>query len=230
MADESTCENIETIVDETTCEESSCDEPTCQDIDVSFYFESLRDCEKRIYSSSKALKDSVGRSYEQHLKRIYAHYNPAIEVKFGKNTDKTRFGFIPDIIITKTHDDDTTTIGIIEAKGHYVDSCFLERALVGFSKAININNKREIPHKIKPILESFTTYRLLQSKMEHTMEIINETIAEELTSSFVNNTLCMSDRLHKDKWFNKHDMERSPYIDHVDEDLVKKHIEFIKSI
>ena len=96
---------------------------------VKFYKESLRLAENDIKSqheSGKALKDVVGAAFELHRKRLWEH--------FGFVVSKEKNGALFDVDWSIRYKG--VLIAFEEDKGHYLDSCFMERALTGFSKTI----------------------------------------------------------------------------------------------
>lgn len=85
-------------------------------------------------------------------------------------------------------------------KGHYLDICFLDRALVSYAKTINsyINNKKECS---KFIIHRFTRYSKYYEKLEQFYDIINPKIMSIIKNNLVYTTLTSGDRLNKKKWF-----------------------------
>ena len=70
-------------------------------------------------------------AFEKHRKRIWEHFGFKV-VKEGDGL------FDADWYIWYGE----TLVAIEEDKGHYLDSCFLERALTGFAKTINSYQKK----------------------------------------------------------------------------------------
>ena len=105
--------------------------------DTRIYKESLKKAEDEIRSqheTGKALKDVVGKAFENHRMRVWNH--------FGFNVSKEKHGAMFDVDWSITYKGNL--IALEEDKGHYVDSCFLERAITGFCKTINMYQKKKI--------------------------------------------------------------------------------------
>ena len=117
---------------------------------------------------------------------------------------------------------------VTEIKGHYLDSCFLERALVGIVKTINIliKNNKEIPTFE---IHSFTTYKLFNKKILDFKEIINDKFSCILDDKLMYTTICSQDRLKKQLWFNK-GIYKKCYTTNLNYINIKNHINFIRSI
>ena len=100
---------------------------------IEFYKQSLKkaDNEVKTLNKNKALKDCVGKAYENHRKRVWEYFG------FKVSKDKYDAHFDVDWSITYNG----VLIALEEDKGHYVDSCFLERALTGFCKTVNTYKK-----------------------------------------------------------------------------------------
>lgn len=80
-------------------------------------------------SQSKALKDVVGKEYENHRRVIWEGMG------FDWRRKLLKSAFNADGYIYNANG---KLLVVEEAKGHYVDSCFLERALTGFAKQIKV--------------------------------------------------------------------------------------------
>jgi len=94
---------------------------------------------------------------------------------------------------------------IEEAKGHYVDSCFLERALGSFAKQIraflkNGWTEKEIPYFV---LSSTTTYRGYEKKFEEYLDIFLDAnpIKQLIRRKVRYFTVTPSDRIKPAGWF-----------------------------
>ena len=192
-----------------------------------YYICSMKFCEYQINNTkNKALKDVVGYFYEKHIRRIYQYYTTFLQCKNNKII-KNYLGFTPDSCII----DKFENIKLIsEIKGHYLDSCFLERALVGIVKTIqnfiDYNNIHNIP-----IFEihSFTTYSLFNKKLNEFMKIIHPQLCNIVKDKLVYTSLCYSDRLHKNKWFTR-ECNRNCYSNFTHYYNIIKHIKFLQSI
>ena len=139
---------------------------------VKFYKESLRLAENDIKSqheSGKALKDVVGAAFELHRKRLWEH--------FGFVVSKEKNGALFDVDWSIRYKG--VLIAFEEDKGHYLDSCFMERALTGFSKTINAYIKNNEPTPLL-ILHSFTKYKKFNEKLEEDMDTRKKEIKDEM--------------------------------------------------
>lgn len=188
--------------------------------DVQFYKESLRLSETEIetrHKTGKALKDIIGLAYERHRERIWKY--------FGFKVSKEKNGALFDIDWCITYEEQL--IAFEEDKGHYMDSCFLERALSGFSKTVNsyIKKNKNIPLLI---LHSFTKYNKYIEKLEEDMDTRKAEISDKLQTKLIYTTLVECDRLPKKKWFSKEYYKA--YSDNVNDELIIKDITFIRSL
>ena len=191
-----------------------------ENTDLQFYKNSLLLADDEIklkHKTRKALKDIIGKAYENHRKRIWNH--------FGFDVSKEKYGalFYIDWSITFKG----KLIAFEEDKGHYVDSCFLERVLSGFCKTINMYKKREKEVPIL-ILHSFTRYNKFDDKLKEDMDTRKYEIKNELLTKLVYTTLIYHDRLPKNKWFSKN--LYNCYSVNANNNLILKDIEFIKSL
>ena len=103
-----------------------------------------------------------------------------VELTSTHSKDKYDAGFNVDWAITY----DGKLIALEEDKGHYVDSCFQERALSGFIKTVNTYLKK---NKTVPvlILHSFTRYKKFNEKLEEDMDTRKEEIQAEIRKQLV---------------------------------------------
>ena len=192
-------------------------------IEMEFYKRSLnmadREIERRVIEEEKALKDVVGAAFENHRKRIWEY--------FGFTVTKDRFGAMFDVDWSITYNG--RLIAFEEDKGHYVDSCFAERAISGFAKTINkfLKNNEEIPTLI---LHSFTRYNKFNVKLNEDMETRKNTIVDQINEKLVYNTLVSRDRISKNRWFSKKQNRFNCYSLNVEDELIVKDIMFIKSL
>ena len=187
---------------------------------VQFYKESLRKAENDImcqHKKGKALKDVVGKAYEQHRKRVWEYF------EFDVSKDKHHAMFNVDWSIRYKG----VLIAFEEDKGHYMDSCFMERALTGFSKTVNAYIKKKEPIPVL-ILHSFTKYKNFDEKLEEDMDTRKTEIRNEIQKKLVYTTLVECDRLSKKKWFSKE--LYNCYSVNANEELILKDIEFIQSL
>lgn len=188
--------------------------------DIQFYKESLEQAENYIqneHKTGKAVKDIVGKAYETHRKRVWNH--------FGFDVSKERYGAMFNVDWSITYQG--ILIAFEEDKGHYMDSCFMERALTGFSKTVNIYQKKGKPIPVL-ILHSFTRYNKFSDKLEEDMDTRKAEIRDEIKKKIVYTTLVECDRLPKNRWFSK-ELYNCYSINATDE-LIIKDIKFIRSL
>jgi len=188
--------------------------------DIQFYKQSLHEAEneiRSIHKTGKALKDIVGLSFERHRERVWKY--------FGFNVSKERHEAMFDVDWSITYKGEL--IAFEEDKGHYVDSCFLERALTGFCKTVNTYKKKGKPIPVL-ILHSFTRYNKFSEKLEEDMDTRKTEIRDEILTKLVYTTLVECDRLPKKKWFSKDLFEC--YSVNASDELIIKDIEFIRSL
>tara|TARA_B100000795_G_scaffold44000_1_gene28853 strand:+ start:4527 stop:5099 length:573 start_codon:yes stop_codon:yes gene_type:complete len=187
--------------------------------DFHFYKESLiMACDNiKEKKKTKALKDVIGKEFEEHRKRVWTH--------FGFTVSKERELALWDVD-WNIKNREGKTIAFEEDKAHYLDSCFLERALTGFAKTVNsyLKNNKEVPCII---LHSFTSYSKYEAKLNEFCEILQKDISKIMREKMVYITLCERDRLPTKKWFQNCDYA---YIDNINDELIHKDIAFIKSL
>ena len=187
--------------------------------EIEFYKESLSNTDiaiKNKIESGKALKDIIGEEYEKHRKRLWEY--------FGFQVSKEKHEALFDIDWCISYNG--IIIAFEEDKGHYLDSCFLERAITGFSKTVNsyLKIKKEVPVLI---LHSFTTYSKFNEKLNDDLDTRKEEIVMEMKKKMFYTTLVNRDRLSKKSWFPT---AENCYINNACEELIKKDIKFIKSL
>jgi len=150
--------------------------------------------------TGKALKDIVGKEYENHRRVVWESVGG---LTFHKRLlDKSLSAFNADGYIYGKND---KLLVIEEAKGHYVDSCFLERALGSFTKQIraflkNGWTEKEIPYFV---LSSTTTYRGYEKKFEEYLDIFLDAnpIKQLIRRKVRYFTVTPSDRIKPAGWF-----------------------------
>jgi hypothetical protein len=114
--------------------------------------------------TDKALKDIVGKEYENHRRVVWEGMG------FDHRRRLAKSAFNADGYI---YNNKGKLLVIEEAKGHYVDSCFLERALTGFTKQIKAFlddgwTEKEIPYFV---LSSTATFKGYEKKFEKYVDI-----------------------------------------------------------
>jgi len=189
---------------------------------VQFYKESLKQAGENINNEKqyKALKDVIGKEYEGHRKRVWEN--------LGFTVDKKRNGAAFNVDWTVYFHG--KLVALEEDKGHYVDSCFLERCLTSFLKTIH-NLQKEGKSVPKLILSSFTKYNLYDKKLVEELEIIKEDLCEILKKQTHYNYLNHNDRFKKNQWFKSEERDNdNPYELHQDDELIKDDILFMLSL
>ena len=190
--------------------------------DYGFYKWSLTEANNEIKDrlKYKSGKDVVGAAMENHRRRLWEKHGFVIT----KNAKDSDVMFNADQII-KWGD---KIIAFEEDKGHYLDSCFLERALSGFSKTID---KYQRKNKTVPVLiiHSFTRYKLYENKLNEDMITRKDNIANEIYKKLVYTTLTNEDRCKE--WYSaKLTDQPNCYTLYANDELIMRDIQFIKSL
>ena len=189
---------------------------------VQFYKDSLIKAGHNINENKKykALKDVIGKEYEEHRKRVWEH--------LGYRVDKKKNGAAFDVDWAIYYNE--KLVALEEDKGHYVDSCFLERCLTSFLKTINNFKKKgeDIP---KLILSSFTKYLRYTEKIEESLEITKEEICNIFKEKFKYTYLNNNDRFPRNIWFHQNEENiNNPYEIYQNDELIKEDIQFMLSL
>ena len=167
-------------------------------------------------SDNKAFKDIVGEEYETFRKLFYT------SLGFKLANSKRVFGtnYNADIALEK----DGVVKIIEESKGHYVDSCFLGRAIKDFAKIIKkcLDNKIEAPFFI---LSCPTRMNNFSDVFNEEIELFRDEIKEVLKSKFIYQPSCKHGRLPKEKYFTSeiHSFK-------LDDKMIEDQIFFIQSL
>lgn len=186
---------------------------------LDFYINSLKVAENNINNQNqKALKDVVGNEFEKHRKRIWEHFGFIVSKKY--NID---LPFNPDWIIC---DKDNNLVLIEEDKGHYLDSCFMDRTLISFAKTINLflKQNRNMPLFL---IYSFTKYNLFEIKKNTEIEVFKNEIQDIMVNKVLYKTLTNTDRLPKQKWFCHY---KNCFTENLNVELIVDDINFIISL
>ena len=207
---------LKEIISKTTQE--IMEELNSEEDDLTFYKLSLSQAcdEASEMKKEKALKDVVGKVYESHRERLWKHFGFTIQ----KKKIDTPWG--SDWTILKGN----KVIAIEEDKGHYLDSCFLERTLTGIAKTIISYRKlnREIPCFI---ISSFGKYSNFESKLDEFCEILNPSIVDAMKSNIKHKYIGEKHRYPVKEWFQQ---RKYAFIENLSESLIKKDIMFMKSL
>ena len=159
-----------------------------------FYAQSLKACFARVLpehtKTGKALKDVVGKHYEQHRKRIYQHLG------FSIAKEKLDNCFDADWIV---RDKNGKVVVVEEDKGHYVDSCFCERAIIGFAKVANhyLEQHQECPFLV---LSCPTRYKFFERKFKETLRLFRPELSVVLKDKVKYFNVANHDRLPAKHW------------------------------
>jgi hypothetical protein len=172
-------------------------------------------------SDKKAFKDVVGEEYETFRKLFYT--NLGFKLVNSKKVFGTNYN--ADIALEK----DGVIKIIEESKGHYVDSCFLGRAIKDFAKIIKkcLDNKIESPFFILSCPTTFNGSGLnnFSDIFNEEIELFRDEIKEVLKSKFIYQPSCKHGRLSKEKYFTSeiHSFK-------LDDEMIEEQILFIKSL
>lgn len=183
---------------------------------IEFYLNSLIVAESNIIRGNKALKDVVGIEFEQHRKRIWEYFG--FVVKKNKN-----YPFSPDWCI---YDKNGILLIVEEDKGHYLDSCFMERGLCGIAKTVLYFKKNNLEIPIF-LIHSFTKYKLFDIKFNEDIESRREDIADIMKHNVKYTYLTDTDRISSKKWFK---YCNGCYSNNINISLVINDIKFILSL
>lgn len=184
--------------------------------EVIFYIHSLRlACDEiKEQKKHKSLKDVIGIAYEHHRQRLWEFFG------FQLVPTTTTSSWKPDLII---HHNSMLCL-IEEDKGHYVDSCFLGRALNNAAITLSMYlDKQETPPYF--LLHSFTTYSKYNEKLDEFCNILRPDISKILRQRFIYKSICNLDRLPRRQWFQ---FEPYAYMKNMSIDKVKEDIYFFK--
>lgn len=188
--------------------------PAGGEMSADYYNPSLIQAEDEINKRTKSLKDTVGWAYENHRARIYKLiYSEGFEVQTNYKLDE----FTADIVVKCTRTDQVVLIE--ESKGHYLDSCFLDRAVVSFAKVVVACMKRNQRPPIC-ILHSAARFRGFEDKVDKLLELLFPELREQFKQNFYYTTLFARDRIPKKHWFGKG--APTPYTDYACDDCITK--------
>jgi hypothetical protein len=178
--------------------------------------------------TGKALKDIVGKKYEEHRKYIWEASGYCFQSRLHSQ-DKDLSAFNADGYI---YGENGKLLVIEEAKAHYVDSCFLERALGSFAKQIraflkNGWNEKDVPYFV---LSSTTTYNLYQKKLEEYLDVLLDAnpVKKIMRKKLRYFTVTANDRIKPKGWLQNTNrpVSRTPET----KALVKKELKFMEGL
>ena len=164
----------------------------------------------------RAGKDIVGSCYEEFRRKVYTDFG----LKLGKNKKVMGSNFNADVVV----EIDGVVKIVEECKGHYVDSCFLKRAIGNFAELIMkcYDSKLEVPFFV---LSCPTRMRNFESTFNNYIKIYRDDIQKDIISKFKYIPLCKNGRIKKSDYF----MNKSNCFD-LDQTLVENQITFIKKL
>ena len=165
----------------------------------------------------KAGKDIVGEQYEFFRSHIYKQHGFDV-VEDPKR--KTIGGYNADIAIER----DGKIIIVEEAKGHYVDACFLQRAISSCARVIAdcLANGRMPPHFV---LSSPTKMNNFQQVFDSQVALYREDIRDYLKSKFSYLPLCDHGRISKQRYYSD-----SQNCFALDETLIQEQLSFLEGM
>jgi len=190
-------------------------------MNIQTYKQSLENAENaiNIAKQEKALKDVVGDYYEAHRATLYT------EAGFT-TVRQQKMGFAIDIAV---YDNDDNMLILEETKGHYVDKCFFERALVGFCRTIKILKKANKPIPIL-LVHSFCKYNQHEKTFQEFCDMFEgASVITELKTHFKYTYIHDRDRKNKKLWFSKNE-DRTPYSTFAIDTLIQQDLDFIHSL
>jgi hypothetical protein len=180
------------------------------------YDDILSECaEKR-----KAKKDIVGLHYEAFREKFIKE----LGFRIGKKEDIADItdGFYnPDQIILSPAG---KVVAIEEDKGHYVDKCFLSRAIINSARVVQKCIDRDLPVPYI-ILSCPTSYSKYEFEFGEALRMFRPDIREELEKKFRYFSMCTHGRVSRTKYLRE---GASPF--EYNFDSIKKEIDFWKHL
>ena len=170
----------------------------------------------RLYNE-KAPKDIVGEEYEKLRTSLYRSLN--LNVVEDKKRKRIA-GYDADLAIEK----DGKIIIVEEAKGHYVDSCFLQRALVSCAKVVNhsLEGGGEPPYFV---LSCPTRMKNFEPAFNEIIRLFKPDIAASMKEKFLYFPLCKHGRIPKESYYQSVNNCFA-----LDEGLINKEIAFMEKL
>ena len=165
-------------------------------------------------NEEKAGKDIVGEEFEKKRRKFYQ--------SFGFKTSKQKIGsYNPDIVITNKKGE---IIVIEEDKGHYTDSCFLDRLMMNaarvFSEYIEKGTQQDdIPYFVLSCMTRFNGY---ENKYEINKKLFSMEIQDVMENKLIYFPYCDHDRVSAKKYF-----KNNISCFELSDNLLKKQIKFV---
>ena len=141
----------------------------------------------------KAGKDIVGEEYELFRQKVWENN--------GFTVKKEKVGsYTPDLVIRK----DGNIIALEEAKGSYVDSCFLKRAVLNYAETISyyLEKGETVPYFL---LSCPTTYGTYDEIFNNIKKLFKSEIQKIVEEKFIYLPLCKHDRINLKKYYASSD-------------------------
>jgi len=167
--------------------------------------------------SEKAAKDIVGEQYETFRAEVYKNYGFDV-VKDKKK--KTIGGYDADLVIEMNGE----VVIIEEAKGHYVDSCFLQRAVMSYAKVIKTYLSQDM---IPPyfVLSCPTKMNNFSEVFEDLVTLFRDDIRHYLKTKFTYLPVCAHGRVTRRKYYAN---EENCFT--LNEELVQQQLSFLEGM
>ena len=164
----------------------------------------------------RAGKDIVGAEYEKYREKFYSKLG--FEIGSGNKVFGTNYNC--DLAVLQN----SKIVILEEDKAHYVDNCFLTRALANAAEVMNscINNDYEPPWFI---LSCATKMNNFQDIFEKRVCLFREDIQEFIREKFVYFPMCKHNRVRANKYFQtKHNCFE------LDDQLIKNQLDFLERV
>ena len=174
----------------------------------------------RCDNTTKAKKDIVGEEYECFRKELIK----SLGFRIGTKTDilyLSNNSFNPDQIILSPSG---KLLALEEDKAHYVDKCFLSRAIINCARVVQkcLDSKIEVPYFI---LSCPTSYSKFEDEFSEGTRLFRHEIAREMKKKFKYFSFCGHDRVTKSKYLKE---GVQPFVH--DPQLIQREINFWNSL
>jgi hypothetical protein len=165
-------------------------------------------------SEEKAGKDIVGEQWELFRSSVYKQHG------FTTADDRTIGGYNADIVVVRNGE----AIIVEEAKGHYIDSCFLQRAISSCARVISdsLEKEREPPHFV---LSCPTKMNNFQEVFDSQATLYRKDIRNYLSTKFTYLPLCSHGRVPKKRYYNDENNCFS-----LDANLIERQLTFLENL
>jgi hypothetical protein len=167
--------------------------------------------------AEKAAKDIVGEEYESFRSTIYKQHGFSV---VEDKSRKTIGGYDADLAIER----DGEIIIVEEAKGHYVDSCFLQRAISSCAIVVAhcISENKEPPHFVLSCPTKMNNY---SEVFDRQCALYREDIRHYLKTKFTYLPVCTHGRVGRRKYYAN---EENCFT--LNEELVQQQLSFLEGI